>query len=280
MSVTAEQFHAVRAAVTRAGNRFIELVSSARDPHVMATRHWSVADSAAHVESIARLYAIIAGPAGLPFPIPDIEEQVNATTVDTVAHLNDTVMKLFTERDLDFVLPMLREDIKQLLVNTAEMDPREPVSWLGSSHVPVIGVLAHLMNELHIHGRDIALAIGAPWIVAGRDAALFFEHFVAGVVRCGYGHLLDNDEPARERRIGVRFHTLYHEPVTLSLHNGLVTVGDGPVDVHLHYHPTTLNLMLFGRVSRLRAVATGKLRVSGRRPWLLPTFLRTVRLPS
>lgn len=280
MSVAPEQWKAVRAALTRAGDRFIELVSSARDPRVMATRHWSVADSAAHVESIARLYAIIIQPVEVPFPIPEIEDQVKATTVDTVADLNDTVMKLFTERDMDFVLPMLREDIKQVLANSDGLDPLTPISWLGSSHVPLIGVLANLMNELHIHGRDIALAIGEPWAVAGRDAALFFEHFVAGVIRGGYGHLLDNDEPARERRIAVQFHTDYNEPITLSVHNGLVKVDNGPVDVHLHYHPTTLNLMLFGRVSQLKAVATGKLRVYGRRPWVLPTFLKTVRLPS
>ena len=46
------------------------------------------------------------------------------------------------------------------------------------------------------------------------------------------------------------------------------------------FDPATLNLMLFGRISRVRAAVTGKLVISGRRPWLLPTFLRTVRLPT
>jgi hypothetical protein len=38
--------------------------------------------------------------------------------------------------------------------------------------------------------------------------------------------------------------------------------------------------MLFGRTSQIRAVLSGKVRVSGRRPWLLPAFRRTMRLPS
>lgn len=40
------------------------------------------------------------------------------------------------------------------------------------------------------------------------------------------------------------------------------------------------NLMLFGRMSRVRAALTGKVLVSGPRPWLLPAFLRTVHMPD
>jgi len=37
--------------------------------------------------------------------------------------------------------------------------------------------------------------------------------------------------------------------------------------------------MLFHRISKARAVLSGKLRISGPRPWLLPGFLRVVRAP-
>jgi hypothetical protein len=50
--------------------------------------------------------------------------------------------------------------------------------------------------------------------------------------------------------------------------------------VRVRFDPATLNLMLFGRVSRLQGALTGKLIVSGPRPWLLPAFQRTVRFPS
>jgi hypothetical protein len=55
----------------------------ASDGHIMATKDWSVADTAAHVASIARMYTGIvrsAEPA-----VPAIHEQVLATNVDTVA---------------------------------------------------------------------------------------------------------------------------------------------------------------------------------------------------
>jgi hypothetical protein len=37
--------------------------------------------------------------------------------------------------------------------------------------------------------------------------------------------------------------------------------------------------MMFGRISRTRAALLGGLRIGGPRPWLLPAFLRTVRMP-
>jgi len=48
----------------------------------------------------------------------------------------------------------------------------------------------------------------------------------------------------------------------------------------MSFDPVTFNLMMFGRVSRLRAGLTRKIVVSDRRPWLLPAFLRVVRCPT
>jgi hypothetical protein len=48
----------------------------------------------------------------------------------------------------------------------------------------------------------------------------------------------------------------------------------------LSFHPPTLSLMLFGRIGKVRAMLSGGVAVRGRRPWLLPVFMRTVRLPA
>lgn len=118
--------------------------------------------------------------------------------------------------------------------------------------------------------------------MARRDAALFFDLFVVGMVRHDVGRLLDDSPPPRDRRIAVSFRSRYTRPVTLALHRGRVSAEEpgGPVDVRVRFDPPTLNLMLFGRVSRPRAALTGRLVVAGRRPWLLPAFLRTLRLPT
>ncbi|WP_320066474.1 hypothetical protein [Micromonospora sp. RTGN7] len=60
-----------------------------------------------------------------------------------------------------------------------------------------------------------------------------------------------------------------------------MTVADpgSPPDVRLRFDPALLNLMLFGRVSRVRTALTGGVAARGRRPWLLLPFLRVLRTP-
>jgi hypothetical protein len=70
--------------------------------------------------------------------------------------------------------------------------------------------------------------------------------------------------------------------VTIVVRNGRVTAEPAgqDADATVRFDPVGLNLMLFGRISRSRAVLTRKVVIGGRRPWLLPAFLRTVRAPS
>jgi uncharacterized protein (TIGR03083 family) len=245
----------------------------------MATADWSVADTAAHVAAIARMYTRM-----LRFDepaFPSLEEQVLATTVDAVADLNTRALALFGERDPAALVARLRTDVADVLAVTEHADPTTTVTWLGGSTVPVCGVLAHLVNELQIHGHDIARATRTPWPAPPAEAALFFEVFFVELLRHGPGRLLDNDEPPSSRRIAVGFRSRHTTPVTIALHHGAVTAeqAGGPVDAWVRFDPPTFNLMMFHRISKARAVLTGGLVVAGRRPWLLPAFLRTVRCP-
>lgn len=264
--------------MAEAADRFLGLVA-ASDPRIMATADWSVADTVAHVGTIAFMYTHIVrfdDPA-----MPGVAERIRATTVDTVADLNTATLGQFTERDPVVLAERLRADIDDVLRATEQVDPAAPVAWLGGSRVPICGVLAHLANELHIHGRDIARATKAPWHVPASHAALFFEVFFVEMLTLGYGRLLDNDEPPREHRVAVGFRSPHTTPVTIVLRHGKVTVEewDAPADARIAFDPVAFNLMMFHRISKPRAALTGKIRVWGRRPWLLPTFLKTVRCP-
>ncbi|WP_412538027.1 SCP2 sterol-binding domain-containing protein [Longispora sp. K20-0274] len=280
MIVTAEQWRAVRAALRDTTDRFADLVLAAR-PEAMATAHWTVTDTAAHVTAIAWLYTFLVRFDDTALPYADVARQVPLTTVDTVADLNALVLGEFTERDPRALAGLLRAHVATILAAAGDEPATRPVPWLGDSRVPLAGVLAHLVNELLVHGRDIARAVRAPWTVGDREAAMFFELFLVGMLRHDHGRVLDTGQRVRDRRIAVRFRSAYTTPVTLVLRAGRVTVADpGPDDdVRLAFAPAALSLMLFGRLGRPRAVLTGKLRVAGR-VWLLPEFLRTVRLPS
>lgn len=118
-----------------------------------------------------------------------------------------------------------------------------------------------LENELQIHGRDIARAVGARWATPSPYAAQFLSLFLAGIARQVVGRLLDTDEPPPRRRIAVRLLSRHMRPLTLVLFpGGSVALGepDGAVDVQVRLEPAAFN-------------------VGGPRPWLLPAFLHFFR---
>lgn len=279
---THDQWLAARESVRRVGARFADLVAAAADPDTMATPDWTVAQEAAHVAAIAWWYTELLPPGDGELKIPELDQGIAEVTVDTVADLNNVAFRYFTERDPQKVAERLRTDIDLILRGTEHHDPETPFPWLGGSTIPLAGVIAHLVNELLIHGRDIAQALHVPWPIDSRDAALFFELFIANVLR-DFGKLVDSSSSIGKRPIAVEFRSRYTTPVVITLlNNGRITVEPptGKFDMRIHFEPAALNLMLFGRISMLRTIATGKLIAWGPRPWLLPRFLSVVRLPS
>src|SRR6185437_6136866 len=281
-SVTDEQWHTVRESLGKTAGRFYELVSSIPDPGTGATVKWSVTEVVAHVASIAWLDTMLLGAAAEPFPMPGVLDAVVATAVDDVHGLNDQVMSYFTERNPGRVLGILRDHIDLMLTASQNRDPGEAFSWLGGARLPLAGMLAHMVNEMLIHGSDIARAVKVPWAMPQADAALFFEIFYMGLASGDMGRILEGGRRPLKRRIAVEFRSDYTTPVTVVVHNGQVTtepIGPG-ADATVRFDPVTLNMMLFGRISKPRAILTRKIVVGGRRPWLVLAFLRTIRAPS
>jgi uncharacterized protein (TIGR03083 family) len=280
--VTPAQWQAVRESLRANCERFAALASSVPDPAVRVTAKWSVADIAVHLLTIAWLDNTLLSAAAAPFPMPDVLEQVAATPVDEVHGLNDRIMAYFPDRDASRALGLLREHIALILTASESRDPVETFPWLGGSRLPLAGMLAHMINELLIHGNDIAQRLGLPWSMPPQDAGMFFDLFYVGLARGDFGRLLDGNKRPLRRRIAVELRSPYTIPVTLVVRNGRLTAEPpGPgADATVRFDPATLNMMLFGRVSKARAIATRKLVITGPRPWLLLPFLRTVRAPA
>jgi uncharacterized protein (TIGR03083 family) len=281
-SVTDEQWNAVRESLRRTAGRFCELVSSIPDPGTRATVKWSVADVVAHVAAIAWMDTTLMRAAAQPVPFPGLDEALAATKVDDVHGFNDQVMSYLAEHDAGLDLSRLREHIVLMLTASQNRDPGETYGWLGGARLPLAGMLAHMVNELLIHGNDIAQAVKVPWAMPPADAALFFELFYMGLAAGDMGRVLEGSKRPLKRRIAVEFRSGYTTPVTVVVCNGRVTtepIGPG-ADATVRFDPATLNMMLFGRISKSRAVLTRKIIIGGRRPWLIPAFLRTIRAPS
>jgi hypothetical protein len=278
-TVTDEQWTAAREAVADAAARFSALLRRVDEPGTtMATADWSVAATAAHVVTIAWLYRSIVETGEPPErAMPGIGGQIRAATVDTVDALNVWVLARFTERDASVLADRLDDDVAAVLRGTRDRDPAEPVGWLGGARAPLAGLLAHLANELVLHGLDIARAVRSRFPVPPRVGALFFDLLVVGAVRGGQGVLFDGGPGAATRAaIAVEFRSAHTTPVTLVVWGSTVTAHEpgGPVDARIRFDPAVLCLMMFGRMSMARAVLTGGLRLGGPRPWRLPRFLR------
>ncbi|MDL4773922.1 MULTISPECIES: maleylpyruvate isomerase N-terminal domain-containing protein [Thermomonosporaceae] len=281
--ITEEKWTRTRVALRRTGDDFAELVSSASDSRAKATVHWSVADTAAHVLTLARSCRHLVDHAGGPPPFSGMDDLLRTTVVDTIAQFNEELLSQLSEREPHRLGGEIKAEIARILAATESGDPAAAVDWVGGSRVPLAGVLAHLLNELQIHGRDMALGLRVPWTVPPEEAAAFFDLFLIGVTEYGYGHLLDGHGPAPKGRIAVEFRSPYTAPAAMVLTDGFCTVEEpgGRPDVRLSFDPVVLNLMLFGRIGKARAAMTGKVVLrGGRRPWTLPGFLRIVRLPS
>jgi uncharacterized protein (TIGR03083 family) len=281
-AVTEKQWDAVRGSVHTTAGRFCDLVSSIPDPGTRATAKWSVADLTAHVTTVAFLNTMLMQAAEIPFQMPNLTEALAATTVEGVHGLNDQVLSHFTERDAGRLMEMLRDHVDLMLTASQDRDPAETFSWLGGAQLPLAGMFAHMLNEMLIHGNDIADAVGLPWAMPVEDAALFFDLFYIGLASGNTGRLLDGSKRPLQRRIAVEFRSGYTTPVTFVVRNGTVTAEPpGPgADAAVRFDPPSLNMMMFGRISKPRAVLTRKIVITGRRPWVMPAFLRTVRFPS
>jgi len=280
VTVEPSQWQAVRAALPETAGRFANLVAGVPDANAKSLGAWSIAETASHVGMIALLYTSMIRGDGGPLPLPGLEEPIDTASVDTISRLNALALELYPERDPGRLAERLRADVAEVLLVSTDLDPEKPVWWLGGSRVPVAGVLAHLVNELLIHGLDIARALGRPWPIPAAHEALFLELFLFGMVRNDLGRLLDDATPS-PRRIAVEFRSAYTKPAVLALRHGKLRAEepDGTADVRLRFDPAVLVPMMFGRIGKLRAVASSGVRIGGPRPWLLPAFLRTVRMP-
>ncbi|GAA3240093.1 maleylpyruvate isomerase family mycothiol-dependent enzyme [Dactylosporangium siamense] len=281
-SVPPQRWQLARTALRDSSDRFRSLLTDGRAGSAMATADWTVADSAAHVLGIAMMYVSLVEHGTASLDVPDLEAALDTVNVDTVADLNAHVLSHYAERAPDRLSALLGESVDRILAATGSMRPEAPLRWLGDSRVPVAGVVAHLVNELLVHGWDMARALGRPWWMPDEHAALYWELFFVGMLHHDYGTLLNTSLPMPRRPIAVRFRSAYTPSSTVVLGDKRVWLAppQDPFDVRVTFRPAGFNLMLFGRIGTVRAALRRDVVVGGRRPWRLPAFLRVVHMPN
>ncbi|MFL6241176.1 MAG: hypothetical protein ACJ735_16970 [Actinomycetes bacterium] len=232
---------------------------------------WGVAEVACHVSHVIQKDT----DAVLGKPLPDIELSPAAVGVMTASLLDED-----PERNVTVLADRI-DAVGSAFVDLAADPPSEPISWIGGTQLPPSAVACHLLEEVLVHGFDLATAARRRWRLEPAHAALAIAGGAVPIiaaspqswVRAGY------DLRVRAR---VEFRLRRHERFVLVLDNGLRAElpPSGPrADAYVSATPADLLLVMLGRQSQWRAAVRGKIAVWGRRPQALFTLLANVSPP-
>jgi uncharacterized protein (TIGR03083 family) len=248
-----------QAAVEAATRRVSALVRSMRHPSARALGRWSAVEVAAHLShALDAIGAMAEGGGGL------------LDGLSALSRLTESLVEGETERDPAVLADRIEASSARLLsiVRSGDREARRP--WLVAGvEVPLSVLACHALNELVVHGRDIAVAEGIPWPVPRYEAALVVCGFLFPVLdRVGSTMLAPSAAGVRVTydvrvRGGCR--------VALRFAGGELSVtgpaSDG-VDCHLSVDPAGFLMVAWARVDQWQAIRRGQLLAWGRRPWL------------
>lgn len=128
----------------------------------------------------------------------------------------------------------------------------------------------HILNELTVHGRDIAMAEGVPWPIDNGHASLILMGFVFPSLSA-LGRAMVVQEVAGTKRARFEVHLRGDGRAWLVFDMGNFSVEASPqgkVDCKLSVDPEAFLLVSWGRISQWSAIPKGQLLASGRKPWL------------
>ncbi len=259
----------VRRAVDREAARFTALLRTARRVDAPALGEWSLGDVAVHVShSLDGLLATVRGSGPL---LDDIWG---------LSGMSALLVAGEATRDLPSIADRIDATVAQVLAALPATGGHDLRPWLvRGTELSLVALACEMLNDLVVHGRDVALVEEVPWPVDRRSAALVLDGFLFPVLDALGRSVVDQKAAGR---ISARFDVRLRGGggATLSFDHGDLSVSRAPagsIDCHLSVDPAAFLLVSWGRASQWPAIARGQLLAWGRRPWLglrLRSFLR------
>ena len=269
VAVTAEvDWEHAQVAVEQAARRVCHLLRTVRHPSAPALGVWDVTDVAAHLShAVDAVIAMAHGGGGL---LQDIV---------ALSDLTEGLVQGEAERDLNVLAGRIEASASRFVELPCPPDGSAMRTWLVRGvELPLPTLACHVLNELVVHGRDIAVAEGAPWPISRAEAVLVLCGFLFPVIR-HLGPMVVDQEAASGVRATYDVRVRGGCRVSLRFDDGDLSVTDGPpagpVDCHLSVDPAAFLLVAWGRLSQWGPICRGKFLAWGRRPWLGPK-LRTL----
>ncbi len=262
---------AAQAAVASAGSRVTALLRSATDPSSPAVGAWDLTDVAVHLShTLDGITAMAEGGGSL---LADLWQLPTLTA---------TLLAGETERDLPAIADRIDASVAHFLAVVRAARPDERRAWLvKGTQLSIAELSCHALNDLLVHGHDIAAAVGAPWVISRSDARLALCGFLFPVLdRLGRAVVDQQAAAGVQASLDVRLRG--GGRAFLRFQDGELSVQGSPpgtVDCHLSVDPTAFLLVAWGRWSQWPAVLRGQLLAWGRRPWLGPKLRPMLRNP-
>ena len=239
----------VQPALDRAADRFRELAVAAHYPNAKVPgSDWTIHEVTAHVASVVNRYADGPEGRGTWAERPPDLAGINQRSIEALGAAGMAELGAKIDRDLSALVAQIR----------AYGDRPPSFHFHGGAEV-----LAHLVNELLVHGWDIARAVGRPWPLDPADVELVIE----GVEPILPGWV----DPEKAGRLTATYLLRLRGQGThvWSFRDGRLRIGsDRRPDVTISADPVALLLVLYKRRPQWPAIARGRLLAWGRRPWL------------
>jgi len=238
------------------------MLRSARKPEAPALGEWDVTQVAVHISHGMDTIAAMSRGGG--------------NIIDDIAGLG-TLTKVMVAGEGRRPLGEIADRIDASVIGfLAAMDAAAGAgdssqSWLvQGTEMPLSVLTCHMLNELTVHGRDIATAEGVPWPIDRDSASLIMQGFVLPSL-----HTLGRDmvvqEVAGKKRARFDVHLRGDGRACMVFHDGdfwVEATPQGRVDCRLSVDPEAFLLVAWGRISQWSALPKGQLLASGRKPWL------------
>ncbi|MBW3668219.1 MAG: hypothetical protein KY443_03305 [Actinobacteria bacterium] len=270
----ARRWNEARRGIADVAPALVELVRES-EPVGSVVGHWGTGEIAAHISHVIRYD----GDSLHGIPLPPAELRPAA-----VATVTDSELAADPERNPVVLAERIEKQLADLLVHM-ESPALETVTWLGGVSLPASAVMCHLLEELLVHGFDLANAAGRSWRIAPAHAALAIVGAAAPIITAAGPTAFVNRRHTSGFRARFDIRLRGEDRFLVVFDDGMtIRVGpdadDGqPVDAHASADPAAMLLLMLGRVKPGPLVARGKVVVWGRRPWRVARMIAATTPP-
>ncbi|WP_024755116.1 maleylpyruvate isomerase N-terminal domain-containing protein [Streptomyces exfoliatus] len=275
------EHHKTRAALAAAIPRLVGLVRAVPDLDAPSgVPVWTVGDVGAHLTSVYLAYGSVVSADG-SMDWGDLLPSGDLPFVERITAMNATSVGLLDGEGRARLGDLLAERGETFLRITEGLAPDTPVTapWYGPEPTLTVAVVTGLMlSETLVHGLDIARGARLPWPIGPDEASLVIGQSMPAMMS-----LALDETKARGVRIAFDLVVKGGPRLAIVVDDGVMTVTrDAPprtYDCRITVAPTAFLLVSFRRTPIWKAIAQGRMRAGGRRPWLATRLGELVATP-